>query len=661
MVSQPEKIFAALNKGKKANRFKRGEISDQVYTKLRNAIDPQTKKFNPDRIPNSDPDKALLINLQRELQSLSDAMYNNQKNFNPKLGYLHNYLLRYKSFNKKAINDNKHEFVQALMEEFPNMNETEANRIADAITNSTEINDISEALDATQAAGRPGTHKKRTLDLAEKDRFKPFMESDMFANISTAAKASARYEAQQEYLGNNNENLANLLQQMQEEGVDPAIVDKVAKQMNDYLLAESGNYKRPTSEAGKNAQKIQRNFMMFTTLAGLPLATISSFVEAALSFRGLTLKQIFGKGQTLEHFGNELGKTIWTGMGEIASLATGKQKYPAATQGKETIQNLGYYDWDVGAATTTGVTEVNPWQQQIYEHFFKWMGLQGWTNYTRAVRGAIAGDYIVDKIQVIFDNQGSTKTNEVQEAEEALRNLGINVQDVLDAYRGGGTFDPNASEVLERNFREATFNFINDAVALPQAANRPLIYQDPRFALFTQFQGFIATFTANHIPKLWGEYVKRGSPAMKYNAFAIMSTMIMLGFASQYLKDLIKYGKLNRDFGPDAHPFLNTSEYVQRGIRASGLLGTGERVLDQFFPLYEQRSNTAGEWIWNTTSSESPALSYAKRGVKGVGHLLEGDVGRAAKEGTRFIPFVGVLNFLRDKAQETGSHWNFKG
>ena len=95
--------------------------------------------------------------------------------------------------------------------------------------------------------------------------------------------------------------------------------------------------------------------------------------------------------------------------------------------------------------------------------------------------------------------------------------------------------------------REATFNFINEAVALPQSANRPLIYQDPRFALFTQFQGFIATFTANHIPKLWGEYVKRGTPAMKYNAFATMMMMIGLGFASQYLPCLLYTSPSPRD------------------------------------------------------------------------------------------------------------------
>ena len=660
MISQPSTIFSAFNNGKRANRFKRGEISEQIYTKLRRAIDPNTKKFNPDLIPNSDPHKQTLIDLQAELARLGDKLHNDQKKFNPKLGYLDNYLLRYKAFNKKAIVNNKIGFIQALRDEFPNMNETEATKVYNAITNSSEINDLSDALDATQAARYPGSHKKRTLDLAEKDRFNEFMEKDIFANASSAAKSAARFTAQQEFLGNNNENIAQLLQEMQAEGVDPAIVNKVAAQLNDYFLAESGNYKRPKSEAGQNAQKIQRNFMLVTTLAGLPLATISSFVEAALSFRGLTMGQIFGKGNALENMGKELGTTLWKGMGEVTTLYTRRETMPAATKGKETIQNLGYYEWDVGAATVTGATEINPWQQQIYENYFKWTGLQGWTNYTRAVRGAIAGDYIVDKIQIIFDNQGQTKTNEVQEAEEALRNLGINVQDVVAAYRGGGTFDPNSSDVLEQNFREGTFNFINDAVALPQSANRPLIYQDPRFALFTQFQGFIATFTANHIPKLWGEYVKRGSPAMKYNAFAIMTTMIMLGFASQYLKDLIKYGQ-PLAFGPGEHPFLNNSEYVQRGIRASGLLGTGERVLDQFFPLYEQRSQGAGEWIWNTTSSESPALSYAKRAFKGVGSLVEGDVGRAAKEGSRFIPVVGVLNFARDKIEEAGDNWNFKG
>ena len=176
MVSIPEKVFSVLNGGKKANRFRRGEISDQIYTKIKGAIDPKTKKFNPDLIPDSDPNKQTYVDLYGELTRLGDKLYSDQKKHNPNLGYLENYLLRYKSFNKKAIVSNKIGFIQALRDEFPSMTEAKALEVYSAITSSTEINDLSDALDATQAARYPGSHKKRTLDLADRDRFKEFME-----------------------------------------------------------------------------------------------------------------------------------------------------------------------------------------------------------------------------------------------------------------------------------------------------------------------------------------------------------------------------------------------------------------------------------------------------------------------------------------------------
>ena len=114
----------------------------------------------------------------------------------------------------------------------------------------------------------------------------------------------------------------------------------------------------------------------------------------------------------------------------------------------------------------------------------------------------------------------------------------IRFAEIQTKVTAGVELDPQEQTFFDESLREAGFNFVNEAIALPNAANRPLLYQDPRFSLFTQFQGFIATFTANHIPKLWGEYVKRGTPAMKYNAFATMSTMIMMGFVSMHIKDL---------------------------------------------------------------------------------------------------------------------------
>ena len=71
--------------------------------------------------------------------------------------------------------------------------------------------------------------------------------------------------------------------------------------------------------------------------------------------------------------------------------------------------------------------------------------------------------------------------------------FGLDVDGMVDLYgkrMGNVPLTPEEEAMLSENMREGTFNFVNDAVALPQSQNRPLIYQDPRFALFTQFQGF---------------------------------------------------------------------------------------------------------------------------------------------------------------------------
>ena len=365
----------------------------------------------------------------------------------------------------------------------------------------------------------------------------------------------------------------------------------------------------------------------------------------------------------MEAIGREFGQGMWRKMGEVT---TGREAQ--LTKGQSIIKDLGFYEWDVGAATVTGVNETANWSQGLMPAYFKWTGLTGWTDTTRAVRASIAGDYMFDKAQTIADwkRSGEPRTREIQEAEEALRNLGIDVDtfvELSELQANGIPLQPEQEQFLANTSREATYNFINNAVALPQSANRPLIYQDPRFALFTQFQGFMATFTANHIPKLWGEYVKRGTPAMKYNAFAVMTTMIALGFASQHLKDLIKYYKSEEEDLTGANPHLDKPEYIQRGIRASGLFGTGERVLDLFFPIYEQRSRGVGDWAWNQVSGESPAISYVERLSKGVGKIAEGDEEKGVYNLLKATPGFGPFTSINKKLADfiVPDSWNPKG
>ena len=657
LQDDPENIYTALNNGKKTSDKDKARISKEIYDLLNdpNVFNPRTGAFNPDGLPDG-PRKQHIVMLIDRMQQLSDKLYDDQVQYNPQLGFIKNYLLRYKALNKKAVYKNRNKFINALQSEY-RMSVADATALTDQILN-TDM-DLEDAFTVIRGGPQPTAHKRRSLNLSEKEQFKEFFEEDMFVNISTAAKSASRYVTNQEYVGKNGEHVAKMLEDMRREGVSEEEVDKVAYQMQNYLDSESGNYKRATSEFGKKFQEIQKSFMLFTMFAGLPLSTVSSFVEVALGMRGLTRDQIYGMNGGLSNLGKELAEMLKGGMTEIANIPpVGKGKVRTfESKGKRILRKLGFYEWDVGAATTTGVLETHSFHQKMAENYFKWIGLQGWTNFNRATRAAIAGDFITDNLMILADRDttAQTRTNEEREAEEKLRNLGLDVSDVgvnqMLMLLAGMPMDADAQQRAIGLLREAQYNFVNEAVALPKAANRPLYYLDPRFALINQFQGFMSTFTANHIPRLWNEYIKRGSPAMRYNTFAMMATMIMLGFASQYLKDLLKYG--------ESSPYLDEAELIRRGILSSGLAGTSERVIEQLFPIYETRSKNAGEWVWNTASGESPSLSNIARFATAGGYLIEGDVDRATWNAAKAT--VGPLANLADNIyNKLEDKWDFK-
>ena len=667
-IRTPDSTWKAMTGKEKISAGDKTNVSQQMYSIYQNKnYYNKDGVLDPNLIPENTPNRATIVGLAKEMGQLQDNMHADQKAFDPDLGYEKNYLFTYKGIDRAAIEKDTAGFKKAL--ESNGISKADADTVVDNMLYNSEITDIDEAFSVTKGGIVPGSHKKRQLGIAQKPEFQKYLQQDIFANMSNAAKSAARFTTHREYIGKNGEVVVQMLNDMRKEGVSEAEVNKIAYELRDYFNAESGNYKRPTTDLGKAAFRVQKNFAFYTTVTGLPLATISSFVETMLTHKGLRMEQIVGfegadgkkKTGSLESVGRELANTLWRGMKNVATVTTGnKAEDVVEARGSDILQDLGYYDWDVGAATTTGVAETDARKQRALEIFFSLSGLTGFTNFTRASRASIALDYMDDKADTIFRQRqsGKPRTREVQEAEEALRNLGIDVDGYVIAHmknRANLPLDPQDQVAMEGALREGTFNFVNDAVALPQASNRPLIYQDPRFALFGQFQGFIATFTANHIPKLWGEYVKRGTPAMKYNAFALATTMIMMGFVSQHLKDLLKYGGTT--------PHLDDPKYFQRGVRASGLLGSSERILDQFFPLYDQRSEGAADWAFNGLIGESPGLGHLEKIGTAAGHALSGEGEKALYYGLKATPYAGPFTSFNKKLSGSiaEGEWKFGG
>ena len=409
-------------------------------------------------------------------------------------------------------------------------------------------------------------------------------------------------------------------------------MNEKASLFKDYLDAESGNYKRPTTEFGRNLQKWQRNMMTLTTVAGLPLATLSSLVEFALVYKGLKPSQVGEISRTAREFA------------EAFKPKPGQE----TTEARKQLRETGFFEWDVGAATVTGATETTQSSRVWLDRFFTAIGLKQWTEYTRALRASFAMDFIDEQMAIYeVSLNGGQLTNEQIQARDQLSNLGINLNDFVQVWgraKEGMPLTPEEEATFNENVRLSTFNWVNDAIVLPQSANRPLIYQNPQFALFTQFHGFISAFTANHLPKLYRQAFKGQTPSMKYNAFAVMATMIMLGFLSQYLKDLLKYGKTT--------PYLDDAEKIQRAVGASGLLGTGERVLNLFNPLYEQHYDTTLGKVLGELGGESAAITNAITGSEAIGQLVQGEGEQAYRKGAKLIPIIGPFNSIRDAGQD---------
>jgi hypothetical protein len=190
----------------------------------------------------------------------------------------------------------------------------------------------------------------------------------------------------------------------------------------------------------------------------------------------------------------------------------------------------------------------------------------------------------------------------------------------------------NINEQLET----AIYRFVNERVQNPQAANRPLFFQDPHYQLLTQFNGFISTFTAVVIPKMYNNYLRKGNPQMKYNTFALIVLMIALGGASQYLKDFLKFGKPS--------PYLDGVGYAQRALYSSGVLGQYERVVDYMYPLYPNRD----DWLFTTLVGEAgPTLRNLQNVGKGVGQLItaEGQEDAQVGLGNLFRSAPGIAPF----------------
>jgi len=233
-------------------------------------------------------------------------------------------------------------------------------------------------------------------------------------------------------------------------------------------------------------------------------------------------------------------------------------------------------------------------------------------------------------LRTIARGEFKSRTRSYQDGtiERVKNKLRINEQKLVDRVQ-------ELAASLDDEIETGIYRFVNERVQLPGASNRPLFFQDPHYQLLTQFNGFLSTFTANIVPKLWNRNLRKGNTKVKYDTFALMILMMGLGGASQYLKDLIKF--------LEPSPYLDGPRYVQRAIYASGILGQYERVLDFAVPLYPDRDTGLDALSRAILGEAGPASRNIQNVFTGMGQLVEGETERAVNSIGKTLPGIGPI------------------
>ena len=542
-----------------------------------------------------------------------------------------------KVVDKQILRKNQREFIENAMKS--GLTREQATELSNDLLDLPNLSSIDDVNDPFLRLKPLGAKSKTLSDIQNDPNMQKFFNNDLFYKLAARNSSTAAKAVNARYAGQNGDVFAHFINKAVSAGeISRKEAGYLAAEFQDILDVRSGEYKKIESPTWR---AINNELLFWSTLNALPLAQTASIVELALTTRTVSKHGIFG---VLGKFAKESAREIKNTINLAGSRATGGriQRKGYETGGREHLVKLGFTA-ESQSQTRRHDISVDESRQKWLNAFFTATGLKGITDITRSLRLSLAGDAIRGWIDDVSFEAQTGPTEASVEAREQLINLGVDVDFMVNQHKTGAPMTDAEKSHFESNLQRAMYNFTNDAVANPTKTNRPKFYQNPRTRLFFQFQGFLATLTANILPKLYKQ-VAGGTLKTQLNAVSTIGTLLFLGFLSSHLKDLIKYG--------EETPYLDDWGKFQRAVGASGLLGTGERLLNFASPLYPQQNDNWVELALEELQGQAPALGYAGKVVDLAGSIYEGDAGTIGKKAVKAAPGLGPFNQVANAVED---------
>lgn len=314
----------------------------------------------------------------------------------------------------------------------------------------------------------------------------------------------------------------------------PAEMQAEAKHIVDGMLGRLGGKVNPE---WSKAQSWLMTTQFMATLLFASLASLPDIMMPALRSREMS-----GLGQNVEQIARAFNSQDRADMFKFA-------------------EDMGTVNRDlIHEAITAGYGSewMDPKARKVTDTFFKFIGLEHWTRFTRVVGTSMARDFLI---------KHATEPN--QRSERYLTELGIDaptIQAWIDADRNFST--PEGQRV-----QMAILRFVDEAMLRPNSAERPTYMSDPRFMIFGQLKGFYYSFGQKVVGGLYREMQSRRAAGESIPA--AMTPMIIAGVALMPLAALALgiREELKYEDGQEPTARMSSPEYLFELVSRSGFLG----------------------------------------------------------------------------------------
>ena len=264
--------------------------------------------------------------------------------------------------------------------------------------------------------------------------------------------------------------------------------------------------------------------------------------------------------------------------------------------------------------------------RKINETFFRAIGLERWTNFTRAAALAVGRDSI---------KKWAGEGNDANLAE-----LGLTSEQVRDWIDRGepvsgsagyeSVSDDNAA--TDSAIADALVQFVNESIMRPNPSQRPLWASNPAFMLLFHLKSFMYSFHDTITRRLINNFQKAGTPWEKAYVVAMPAMMMMaMTAAGLELRELIQYGLWGRTPRTDR---METGEYLGELLTRSGIFGPAQLALD---------------WEGADQRGQLPALAVAGPTLAQLGEFVSRPTSQTIPKA---LPVIGQIPPARDLVRD---------